>query len=761
MSEREPDHLGLLCDVGDLAARLAGSADIEAFLGQIVGMVAEALHSAVASIYLFEDPPGELVLRATHGLRESSVGRVRMKIGEGLAGMALRELRPICETNASSHPSFKRFEGIDEELYESFLAVPIQKGLDKIGVLVTQRDQREPFRAGDILALRAIASQLAGAIENARILMSLRSPVAQEGGAVRPLLVRGQVASEGFAQAPATIRDSAREHGRLAGRKFERIFTHEEFHSAVDRTAKQLEDLQGRLGERLPEMVSLIFDAHLMMLKDPAFIGEMGSRIEAGGNPPDVVMRVLHTYVDLLSASPHAYIREKSHDVEDLSLRLLKNLIGEDEDDPGAAESGMIVIARDLYPSDVLKLALADVSGIVLVRGGLTSHVSILARSLRIPLVIAEDIRLLELPERTPVLLDGRTGNVHVRPTKEVATQLSEREAAHAHLVDRKIEIHPETRTRDGQRVVLLANVNLLRDAEIASEANAEGVGLYRSEFPFLIRSDLPSEQEQYLIYHRLFETMDGRRVTFRTLDLGGDKLLAYYDSSSGEENPALGLRSIRFSLRHREVFQRQLHAVLRAAAGNGELRLMFPMISSVDEFREAREVLAECIDHLHQRGAKCHDTPLVGMMVEVPSAVEMADELAAEADFFCIGTNDLIQYYLAVDRTNEKVAIHFAPHHPAVLRALKRIVDAGRRHGREVSLCGEMAHQEAHLPFLLGIGLTTLSVDPLYLSAVQNCVERWSMEDARRHADTLLKESTLSGVRDRLRSAGLIGDDD
>ncbi len=754
VSQADHDHLDLLCNVGDLAARLAGSPDVASFLDQIVQLVGEHLHSDVCSIYLYDEGTDELVLRATRGLNPESVGEVRLKTGEGLVGMSLKELRPICEHCASSSPHFKAVSGINEEPYESFLAVPILKGIERIGVLVIQRSGHDPFTEDDVRALRATASQLATATETARLLMGLQSAPGRPDTPAKDTpeprgMVRGRAASPGFARGPAAVLDTARTRRLLAGRFPSEDYTLEDFQAALDRTAEQLQHLQQRLEERLPEMASLIFDAHLMMLKDPSFVGEITSAIESGTSPPRAVLQVGRSYMEMLGASDHAYIREKAQDIEDLLKRLLLNLTGAGDGGP-EPPAGSVVIARELHPSDILKLATSGAAGVALVRGGLTSHVSILARSLRLPLVLVNDRSLLSLEAGTDVLIDAEVGNVYVQPSSEVLEAFDAARAARRDVAEAAAEARPETTTADGERIHLRANINLLSDLALAREVRAEGVGLYRSEFPFLIRASLPSEEEQYVIYRRLIEGAEGGVVTFRTLDLGGDKLLAYYDASP-DANPALGLRSVRFTLRHRDVFTQQLRAILRAAADHEPLRIMFPMISSLEEFREARGVLDACIDELRSEGLPCHPAPEVGIMVEVPSAVAIIDELAAEAAFLSIGTNDLTQFMLAVDRTNEKVAPYFAPHHPAVLRAMQAVAEAGRRHGAEVSVCGEVAHEPAYAPFLVGIGVGSLSLDPQSLPDVQKRIAAVRADEARRLAESVLAEPTARGTAERL----------
>ena len=756
----KPDHFNLLCDLSELADLIVERSNIERFLDRTVRMVARHLKADVCSIYLYDESNRELVLRATVGLNPKAVGRVRMKPDEGLVGKAFQEMAPIREACASLSPRFKYFVEADEDRFESFLAVPIQRGVQRIGVLVVQHERRSRFTEVDAQALRAVASQLAGAIENVRLLITIRRDAAGIASAGCPSpdglqFFKGQSAAEGFAHAPATVflRDRKGLWVESTG-PGEADRTLEDFRRAVAAAADQLKAFGERLAERLPESAALIFTAHFMILKDPQFIGRIESAIEEGTPPAGAVRSVARDYIDRFAASSHVYIREKVHDIEDLATRILKNLQGGEEAEASATpgRGAGVVIARDLFPSELLKLAADGVEGIILVRGGVTSHVAILARSLQIPLVIADQPGLLDLPDGTPVLMDADIGNIYIRPTAEVIRTFEGRRAVDETAAPLAGKVAPVTRTADGVRVRLLANINLLSELPAARTLNAEGIGLYRTEFPFLIRPTFPSEAEQLVIYRRVVEEMEGREITIRTLDVGGEKALAYADTPAGA-NPELGLRSIRFSLRHREIFEGQVRAILRAAAGSPSIRIMFPMISSVDELREAKAVVAECRAALEREGVNLTDAPAVGIMVELPAALGVIDELAGEADFLSVGTNDFVQYMLGVDRGNEQVAEYYCPHHPAVLRGLSAIAAAARRAGRDVSVCGEMAHEPAYLPFLLGIGIRKLSVDPNHLPAVQACIAGLSIADAEAHARDLLAEGTVAGTT-RLISA-------
>jgi phosphotransferase system, enzyme I, PtsP len=743
------DRLGMLCDIGELHAVLAGSTDIDTFLQELVATVSRHMQVDVCSIYLFDDASRELTLAATHGLNPELAGQVHLGIGEGLVGTALSEGRAIIVGQASSAPEFKLIPGLDEERFESLLAVPIMRGIERVGVLVVQREQKDRFDNVDVLALRAVTSQLAGAVENARIFVDLHK--AHDTIAATPLveesrMIPGDVAAEGFALAPSSVVKRAPWRDIFASQAGTRGFGSADLNRAITATEAQLDALQTKVDTKLDDVASLIFDAQLLLLKDPAFTGAMRRQIDGGTNAPDALAQVASEYIGMFERSNNAYMREKAKDVEDLAVRLLRNLVGVEL--PGAQRrQGHIVIAPDLYPSDILKLCSEDAAGIILTSGGVTSHLSFLARSLGLPMLIVDN-SLLELLDGTELLLDAHVGNLYIKPSAHIVAKLRKHYDNERALPDPLPDT--ETATQDGAPIRLLANINLISDVQAAKQLNISGIGLYRTEFPFMVRSNFPSEEEQILVYSRLFDQMEGKVVTIRTLDVGGDKMLAYYDHTS-EQNPTLGLRSIRFSLRHREVFHEQIRAILRAGAEASDLRIMFPMISSVDEFEEARTALNHCISELANEGLPHNPNPRVGMMVEIPSVVDIIDALAQRADFFCIGTNDFVQFMLAVDRANAKVASYYLPHHPAVLRALKRIIEAANRFGIEASICGEMAHNPRYIPFLLGIGVRALSVDPRLCPRTHEIIGGLTIPDTAEFAERVLAEDTISGVESLL----------
>jgi len=739
------DHTKLICDVGEITSLFHDAPNMEDFLQKITVMVTRHMECEVCSIYLYYADQQELVLKATKGLNPASINQVRMKIGEGLTGLSLKEKRPICEGQARNNPNFRFFPGIGEEKFESFLAVPILRGSVEIGAMVIQSQKKDYFSSEDIQVFRAITTQLAATIETARLLLTLndknekpRAPILQG-----LKFIKGRCGSEGIAFATTMVVNESltdmQQYAAVGGKKY----SEEELHHAMSETERQLEDLQVKMEAALLDMPGLIFTAQILMLKDKGFTDSVFSLIKAGTNPPQAVVKVVDDYVTKFSKIEDSYLREKIYDVKDVGRRLLENLTGHEQAQKDYHDK--IVIARELFPSDALKLFSQKIKGIILLSGGASSHVAILARSLNIPLVVTNEMALLSLDPRVDVLLDAHMGYIYIDPDPLVKAKVFQREELNRNIGGLKKMIQEHPVTRDGVGVKFMANINLLGDLKAANEFKAEGVGLYRTEFPFMIRSNFPSEEEQYLIYRRLVEGMPGKEITLRTLDIGGDKILSYSDYGK-EENPFLGLRSIRLSLKHLDVFTAQLRAILRSGAGK-RIRILFPMISSMDEFLQAKSVVQECVHQLKTEHKEFIPNPPLGIMIELPSMVEIIEEMAQEADFFSIGTNDLIQYMLAVDRTNDRVAQLYLPHHPSVLRALKKIVDAGLKYGKEVSICGDMANDPKYLILLLGLGIRCFSMDARYLPRMHERLRQLSIKECEKVTQEVLLQSQISRI--------------
>ena len=751
------DPVELICSVSELASLFESKAGLAGFLQKVVNLVAYHMKAAVCSVYLYDEETEELVLTANQGLNADYIGKLRIKLGEGITGQALKELRAILEGRGSLNPHFKYVPNLHEEQYQAFLAVPILHGNRKVGVLVVQDPQPYYFSDNDVRALRAIAAQLASTIENAKLLMSLHEekktskpqpePAADTSGTSR--FMKGVPACEGIALGKGLkLSGSDHEWAPLHSTDTIDTFTEADFLRALRQTEEQLTDLQRQLGERMSDVASLIFDAHVLILKDDEFSGVMLRLIRQGKSPNLAIREVVDNYLTLFANSNSPTLREKVHDVRDLGMRLISNL--QERSTTPADYRDKIVVASDLLPSDLLKLSAQRAGGVILIGGGVTAHVSVLARALRIPMVIVKEPPLTESESGpdTTLIMDADQGNIIINPTEDV---LAEYRIMLESRKDSSLEItvQPVTATKDGRRIRLMANINLLSELPGAQAMKAEGIGLYRSEFPFIVRNDVPTEEEQYRIYLKVIESMPEQEVVLRTLDVGGDKLLSYFPNAS-ENNPSLGLRAIRFSLRNKEMFMQQLRAMLRAGSGR-PLSVMFPLISAVDDFADARQIVDDCIQALKDENAPCNEHPRLGAMIEVPSAVELADDLALEADFLCIGSNDLVQYILAVDRTNEYIADMYVPYHPAVIRAIKRVVDGAAAHGKPVSLCGDMATDRRVLPILIGLGIRTFSMDARRIPQTQAFINTQRFDEMRAMVDELLHLGSVREIERRL----------
>jgi phosphotransferase system enzyme I (PtsP) len=749
-------NVDLVCDIAELISLAEVDKDRKELLQGVVTSVARHMHADVCSIYIYDEEDEKLTLRATQGLSEEAVGKIQLKLGEGITGRAVRELRPICSGAASQNPDYKFFPGIEEERYEAFLAVPILRGLRRIGALVVQSTEINYFTSNDIKALRAIAAQLATMIETVQLLSEAReeakhletAPSAKKISAGS--IIRGRSASTGTACGRSLTLGTEQNESCFLPDPDSEPHTVEDFEAAIENTARQINKLQRQTGEELADVAVLIFSAHLLILEDVQFTGRIGELIRSGTPAVQAISMVVNDYVELFSKSKMPLIREKVLDIKDLGNRLTRNLLSREEDE--CDYRGQIIIAHELLPSDILKLSAENVEGFI-VSSGVTSHNAIICRSLGIPMVAVSRELADGIADGEDLLMDAEQGIIYLKPGDEVYVKYKELDAAWKALHNAS-DVKSKTMTKCGERIHLYANINLLSDLKPARKFKAEGVGLYRSEFPFIVRNDFPTEEEQYVIYKKIVDQMKGKTVTFRTLDIGGDKMLSYYSNIS-EANPFLGMRAIRFSLQNQDIFCQQLRAFLRAGAG-ADTRIMFPLVSSVDDFVEARRIVYECMDELEADGLPYSRKTKLGVMMELPSAVEVADELAQEADFLSIGSNDLIQYMLAVDRTNEQVSSLYLAHHPAILRATNRIVKAALTQNKDISICGDLSADSRMLPFLLGIGLKKFSIDIVNAPSVQRLVKSITLEEAEGMAESMLGFGRISEVEAFLDSCKL-----
>ena len=520
------------------------------------------------------------------------------------------------------------------------------------------------------------------------------------------------------------------------------------FETALIQTRMQILEMQQRIAESIGAKDAAIFDAHLLVVEDRTLIDEVLRKLETDlCNVEWVFQEVATRYAETLNKIDDPYLRERALDIQDVTKRVIRNLQGKAPKTFLALSKPHILVAHNLTPSDTASINRSNVLGVATDMGSRTSHAAILARSLNIPAVVGLHDITGKLETGQEVLLDGSDGLLIINPERETIAYYAEIESRRARVTAQLKELRTtRSTTRDGRHIMLSANIELPEDVEAVAANGAEGIGLYRTEFLYLNRSTLPTEHEQFETYRKVAERVRPDPLIIRTFDLGGDKLAPGTVDITDELNPFLGWRAIRLCLENIDLFKTQLRAILRASAV-GNIKIMFPMISGLEELRSAKAVLAECKEELRRSGVPLPEKIEVGAMIEIPSAAICANALAPEVDFFSIGTNDLIQYALAVDRVNEKLAHLYEPTHPAVLRLLKMITEAAHANNIWVGVCGEMAGDVALIPLLLGLGVDELSAGATLVPRVKRAVQSLAIPECREMVEEALELNTASEI--------------
>ena len=497
----------------------------------------------------------------------------------------------------------------------------------------------------------------------------------------------------------------------------------EALQKSLDASRAQLEKIKEKAATEMGEEKAAVFEAHITLLDDPEFTGAMAMEIESNSiNAMKAVDNVTNMFVSIFESMEDAYMRERAADIKDVSKRIIANLAGKGADAFAITEANTVVVAHDLTPSDTAQLDRSKVVGFITNIGGRTSHAAIMARTLEIPAVLGLGDITSVVKTGDKIIVDGITGDVIINPSEDVIAEYeAKKEKFKAEQEELKKLIDVKTTTKSGKRVEVCGNIGKPEDVLGVIANGGDGVGLFRTEFLYMDRDNAPTEEEQYESYKFVLEKMEGKQVVIRTLDIGGDKTLPYLPLPE-EMNPFLGYRAIRLCLDRKEIFKVQLRALLRASV-YGNLCVMFPMISGLEEFQNAKAVVEECKAELRAEGKEYSDSIQWGIMVEIPAAAVYADELAKHVDFFSIGTNDLIQYTLAADRMSEKVSYLYNPMHPAVLRLIKMTIDGAHKHGKWVGMCGEMAGDEAAIPTLVEYGLDEFSMSATSILNAQKII--------------------------------------
>ncbi|WP_264737026.1 phosphoenolpyruvate--protein phosphotransferase [Cytobacillus firmus] len=528
----------------------------------------------------------------------------------------------------------------------------------------------------------------------------------------------------------------------------------ERFQSALAESKGELEVIRDNAHKELGADKAAIFDAHLLVLSDPELISPIEDKIKTDKvNAESALKETADMFITMFEQMDNEYMKERAADIRDVTKRVLSHLLGVQIANPSMIAEEVIIIAEDLTPSDTAQLNRQFVKGFTTDIGGRTSHSAIMARSMEIPAVVGTKESTKQIKNGDLVIVDGLKGLVHINPTPEAVAEYKEE---HRKFEDQKAEwaklVNEKSVTADGHHVELAANIGTPKDLKGVVENGGEGIGLYRTEFLYMGRDQLPTEEEQFESYKAVLEGMSGKPVVVRTLDIGGDKELPYLNLPK-EMNPFLGFRAIRLCLEEQEMFRTQLRALLRAST-YGNLKIMFPMIATLDEFRQGKAILEEEKQKLVSEGSEVADNIEIGIMVEIPSTAVMAEQFAKEVDFFSVGTNDLIQYTMAADRMNERVSYLYQPYNPAILRLVKMVIDAAHKEGKWAGMCGEMAGDETAIPLLLGLGLDEFSMSATSILKARSQISHLNKKDMEALAEKALHMNTAEEVVQAVKEA-------
>ena len=732
-----------------IVQEVSAASDLRAALQIIVQRVRDAMKTDVCSVYLFDQEQSEYTLSATEGLNPSAVGVVKMAQSAGLVGqVGLRE-EPINLEDAAAHPKFLYIKATGEERYHSFLGVPIIHHRQILGVMVVQQKKRRRFDEPEEAFLVTMSAQLAGVIAHAEATGSL---LVTPNSPRKTARFQGTAGASGVAIGEAVVAAPPANLGAVPDRQHNDLDAELALlDRALEAVRAEMKATAAKLSDLLPVEEQALFDVYLSMLDDNALGLEIRNQIRTGSWAPGALRYVIDEHVRNFEKMEDAYLRERAADVKDLGRRVLSYLQKEDKNSITYPDN-TILVSEELTPVMLADVPHEQLSGLVSVQGSGNSHAAILARALGIPTVMgAVDLPFLKL-SGNQLIVDGNLGLVYSTPSAELLE--------HYQVVVEEEQEFTEgleaisglpCLTPDNYRIPLWVNTGLMTDTVRSLDRGAEGVGLYRTEVPFLLRERFPSELEQEKIYRHQLEAFAPRPVTMRTLDIGGDKSLSYFPIK--EDNPFLGWRGIRVTLDHPEIFLVQVRAMLKASVGLDNLRIMLPMITSVFEVEEAMHLIHRAHTEVLSEGLPVVMPP-VGVMIEVPAAVYQVRELAKQVDFLSIGSNDLTQYLLAVDRNNPRVADLYNSFHPAVLQAVQKIIDDTHKEGKTVSICGELAGDPAAAILLMAMGVDMLSMSATNLLKVKWALRRITMEKAKDILAEVLTMDNAQVIRSSLELA-------
>ena len=736
----------MLSSLRTIVQEVNSARSLSEVLAIIVKEVRDAMSAGVCSVYLFDESDQNYVLMATEGLRQESIGKVRMAMREGLVGLVAAKEEPLNLQDADQHPNFAYFEETGEAPFHSFLGVPIIHHRKVLGVLVLQQETRRRFASEEEAFVVTVWAQLSGAIAHAEATGALRQLASAGRGKSKEAVFPGIPSSSGVGIGRVVLVTSSSDLKMVPERLTDNPGAEVKlFREALKATKRDMRNLGNGLSGKLSAEEFALFEVYIRLLDDRALINEVISAIKLGQAAPSAWSTVVLKHVRTFQKMDDPYLRERAADVNDLGVRVLGYLQAKDKD-RAPMPRRIVLVGEDLSATALADIPVHRLVGIISLKGSSNSHMAIVGRALGIPTVMgAINLPWVEL-EGQELIVDGSTGDVISRATRSVRRHYVQRQREEK-LFNKDLEKLRDIpcHTPDGIRFSLWVNTGLRQDTARSLKSSAEAVGLFRTEIPFLMRTSFPTEDEQIEIYREQLSDFAPRPVTMRTLDIGGDKDLPYFPIE--EENPFLGWRGIRISLDHPEIFLVQIRAMLRASEGINNLRIMLPMISNVPELDRALQLIERAYQELTQEEGYTIKRPLIGAMIEVPAAVYQVKEIGRRVDFMSVGTNDLTQYLLAVDRNNPRVANLYHTLHPSVLRALKQIYDQASSVNCQLSICGEMAGDPLSTVILLGLGYETFSMSASSLLRVKSILLNVSRKDAKLLSKKALKMSSSKEI--------------
>lgn len=744
----------MLDSLRSIVQEVNSARDFASVLDIIVKRVRKTTDTGVCSIYLHDPVSDKYILAATEGLNPEAVGNIRLATGQGLVGLVAAKAEPINLDDAEAHPNFAYFPESGEERFRSFLGAPVIHHRKVLGVLVVQQAERRRFDESEEAFLVTVSAQLAGVIAHANATGQLTRQLSPElvlSGGER--VFRGVPSVPGISIGHAVVITSPADLYAVPHRAASDI-DHELalFHQALEQTKQDLRTVHADLSEKLNQEERALFDVYVSMLDDSSLGGEVTVLIRAGLSAQTAWSEVIIEHIRNFSSMEDAYLRERATDVRDLGRRVL-GYLQQSQVENREYPNDSVLIGEELAAANLADISVEKIVAMVSAKGSRNSHLAILGRAMGIPTVMgAIDLPWREL-DGNQVIVDGHLGLIIANPRPEVLraymAQIEEEKILSADL--ERLRDEPSV-TADNHHITLWVNTGLRLDSLLSLDRGAEGVGLYRTEIPFFMQERFPSEDEQRKIYREQMEMFAPRPVTMRTLDIGGDKALPYFPIE--EANPFLGWRGIRISLDHPEIFLVQLRAIMRASEGLENLRILLPMISNIPELESALALVNRVYHELTEEEGYTLTKPLVGAMIEVPAAAYQVRDIARRVDFLSVGSNDLTQYLLAVDRNNSRVADLYHTLHPALLHALKQIVEGASAENCPISVCGEMAGDPLSALLLVGLGYRVLSMSATNLLRVKAILRQVSIAQAEGLAQTCLTLSDNSQIRSYLESA-------